>query len=304
VSRSARAAIGVTATELGTFAALGQVTASKTANYAAAAGDTVLADASGGTFTVTLPAAAVGARVAVKKTDASTNSVIVANPDTSVLSQVAEQNQVGQFVSFDGSTWTRLAPAMNSVGPVNLVTQLATDISASSGAPNYALLGENQFSTFGNDLVIVSGGGAADIAIRRRSGGTGVLYIDLPVKLSSGKNLTVQDHSNTVLFTLSESTGLLTVATTGGLSFANTSGPASTIGSNSSTRLDLQGGTGGVRFVDSAFANVNALLADNGDLTVRKGVGFWGHAAVAAQPAAPVTLTDVIAIIRGCGLSA
>lgn len=31
---------------------------------------------------------------------------------------------------------------------------------------------------------------------------------------------------------------------------------------------------------------------------------FWGHPFPPAQPAAPVTLADVIAIIRGCGLSA
>lgn len=35
-----------------------------------------------------------------------------------------------------------------------------------------------------------------------------------------------------------------------------------------------------------------------------RGAGFWGHAAPAAQPAAPVTLGDVIAILQGCGLAA
>lgn len=34
------------------------------------------------------------------------------------------------------------------------------------------------------------------------------------------------------------------------------------------------------------------------------GIGVFGHAAPTSQPAAPVTLADVIAIIRGCGLSA
>ena len=36
---------------------------------------------------------------------------------------------------------------------------------------------------------------------------------------------------------------------------------------------------------------------------VTGGIGLYGHA-IPAQPAAPVTLADVIAIIRGCGLSA
>jgi hypothetical protein len=40
------------------------------------------------------------------------------------------------------------------------------------------------------------------------------------------------------------------------------------------------------------------------DVLMTRGSAFWGHAAVASQPVAPVTLADVIAIIRGCGLSA
>lgn len=46
------------------------------------------------------------------------------------------------------------------------------------------------------------------------------------------------------------------------------------------------------------------ILDPNGNLTNIAGHGVWGHAAPATQPAAPVTLADVIAIIRGCGLSA
>ncbi len=42
----------------------------------------------------------------------------------------------------------------------------------------------------------------------------------------------------------------------------------------------------------------------SGGLVTSKGVGFWAHAAPTSQPAAPVTLADVIAVIRGCGLSA
>jgi hypothetical protein len=45
-------------------------------------------------------------------------------------------------------------------------------------------------------------------------------------------------------------------------------------------------------------------LTQAGDLTVLRGGAFWGHAAVASQPVAPTLLADVIAIIRGCGLSA
>jgi hypothetical protein len=41
-----------------------------------------------------------------------------------------------------------------------------------------------------------------------------------------------------------------------------------------------------------------------GGLSTNKGIGFWGHAVPSAQPAAPVTLADVIAVLRGCGLTA
>lgn len=40
------------------------------------------------------------------------------------------------------------------------------------------------------------------------------------------------------------------------------------------------------------------------DVTMTRQAAFWGHAAVASQPVAPTLLADVIAIIRGCGLSA
>jgi hypothetical protein len=54
-------------------------------------------------------------------------------------------------------------------------------------------------------------------------------------------------------------------------------------------------------YFDGTNLSVGAGL---GGLLLPAGGAFWGHAAVGAQPAAPVTLADVIAIIRGCGLSA
>lgn len=58
-------------------------------------------------------------------------------------------------------------------------------------------------------------------------------------------------------------------------------------------------GLGGTRWAN-LFAAALTSAKFQSDAT---GVGFYGHATV-AQPAAPVTLADVIAIIRGCGLSA
>ncbi len=56
-------------------------------------------------------------------------------------------------------------------------------------------------------------------------------------------------------------------------------------------------------FVAASFAPI-ASPSFTGNALVAGGIGVWGHAAPGAQPAAPVTLGDVIAIIRGCGLSA
>jgi hypothetical protein len=65
--------------------------------------------------------------------------------------------------------------------------------------------------------------------------------------------------------------------------------------SSSGTAFEVFNETSGFHLLD---------LSTVGDFQVRRGGAFWGHAVVGAQPAAPVTLADVIAIIRGCGLSA
>jgi hypothetical protein len=58
-----------------------------------------------------------------------------------------------------------------------------------------------------------------------------------------------------------------------------------------------------VRFLGGLTVKAGGA-AITGDVTLTRGASFWGHAAVVAQPAAPTTLADVIAIIRGYGLSA
>jgi len=67
--------------------------------------------------------------------------------------------------------------------------------------------------------------------------------------------------------------------------------------------LRLNGSTSTLEVVNSGNSAIIASLTDAGALTVAGGVGFYNHA-VPTQPAAPVTLADVIAVIRGCGLSA
>lgn len=73
------------------------VTAVKTADYTAVAGDYVLMDASGAARTVTLPAAVVGATIAVKKTDTSANTVSIAPNGTDTFQGGATTNPVLQL---------------------------------------------------------------------------------------------------------------------------------------------------------------------------------------------------------------
>jgi Right handed beta helix region len=72
---------------------------------------------------------------------------------------------------------------------------------------------------------------------------------------------------------------------------------------NGTLRASINGCTS--KFVVSAQGGADVLtVANAGDVSMLRGGAFWGHAVVGAQPVAPVTLADVIAIIRGCGLSA
>lgn len=60
-------------------------TASVTSNHTASPQEIVLADASGGALTVTLPAPEAAACVTVKKTDSSGNAVTVARPGSQTI---------------------------------------------------------------------------------------------------------------------------------------------------------------------------------------------------------------------------
>lgn len=81
---------------------------SKTTTYTAASGELVLADASGGAFTVTLPAVASGATCTVKKTDSSINAVTV-SPASGTIDGAATVRLTAQNASFDlmsdGTNW-------------------------------------------------------------------------------------------------------------------------------------------------------------------------------------------------------
>lgn len=84
-------------------------TTSKTTTYTAAVGDMVLANTSGGGFTVTLPSAAASTNrsVRVKKTSADANTIVVASADN--IDGAASQSWTSQYTEIevisDGSTW-------------------------------------------------------------------------------------------------------------------------------------------------------------------------------------------------------
>jgi len=80
----------------------------QTADYTASDGDVVLADASGGAITITLPSPSTNAWVQVKKTDSSTNAVTVDgggnNIDGASSFDITTQYESYTMVS-DGSNW-------------------------------------------------------------------------------------------------------------------------------------------------------------------------------------------------------
>jgi len=81
---------------------------SQSADYTASDGDIVLADASGGAITITMPSPSAGAWVEVKKTDSSTNAVTVDGGGNNI-DGVASFDITTQYESYtvvsDGSDW-------------------------------------------------------------------------------------------------------------------------------------------------------------------------------------------------------
>lgn len=77
----------------------GHDVAVQTGNYTAAENDIVLADASGGPLTVTLPAPDEAIMVTVKKIDSSANAVTIATPGSETIDGDSERTVSAQYVS-------------------------------------------------------------------------------------------------------------------------------------------------------------------------------------------------------------
>lgn len=102
---------GTWATPAGGGGGGGMTAVAQTGNYSAAAGDFVIGNAVSGGFTVTLPAAANGAQVSVKKVDSSVNGILVVPQSGQIDDQnsvvVNSQWQSQDFFS-DGTKWYRV----------------------------------------------------------------------------------------------------------------------------------------------------------------------------------------------------
>jgi hypothetical protein len=101
----------------------------KTANYTAAVGEGVLADTSGGSFTVTLPASpTLGAQVLIADAGGvwGTNNLTVGR-NGSTISNLAENlvcniNGVSVQFIYDGTTWEVFAQIGGNGGPAGINT--------------------------------------------------------------------------------------------------------------------------------------------------------------------------------------
>ena len=170
------------------------------------------------------------------------------------------------------------------------VNTSATSTTSASGAT----------ATIGTDSVEVWAGGAGSEAKQLALGAVGAAA-------QAGLVFGAQEDTN--LYRLSQST-----LQTDGKFFAT---------GNIRTSQTFQGNHGarGDAYLDAAGTAGEIFLRQNGVVLVQitdstlnlgagifinapKGVGFWGVKAPASQPRVPVTLADVIAVIRGCGLSA
>lgn len=80
-----------------------------TSDYTASASDFILADASAGNITITLPAPVDGAKVAVKKIDSSANTIIINPHGTETIDGSTSLTLSTQYESYylcsDGNNW-------------------------------------------------------------------------------------------------------------------------------------------------------------------------------------------------------
>lgn len=75
-----------------------------TSDYTASDGEIVLADASGGAVTVTLPSPSEALLTTVKKIDSSTNTVTVATPSTETIDGASSESLSSQWEAIESTS--------------------------------------------------------------------------------------------------------------------------------------------------------------------------------------------------------
>lgn len=211
----------------------------KTANYTASDKDGIIADTSGGAFTITLPSSpAAGAQVViVDGSDFSTNNLTVGRNGSTIESTAEDLilDITGVSVTFiySGTTW-----------------QVYTQVGASAASPTYKIVSTTYTAAARDNLVANTSGGS--------------FTITLPASPSLGDEITIADGA-------SFSTNPLTVARNGstieGLAenmVLDVSGIRTNfVYSGGTWQIFTQVGLGGLAYVDVANTANTASTANN-----------------------------------------
>jgi hypothetical protein len=145
----------------GSGSGLPSTVVNKTAAYTAAAGDFVQADVTSAGFTVTLPAApAVGALVAVKKVDASANTLTIVPAGTGNIdgdpTATTTTKMAGAIFEHVGSDAWRIVASMTTTGPAG-----PTGASGPAGPAASVTVGTTTTLPAGSSAVVTNSGTSA-----------------------------------------------------------------------------------------------------------------------------------------------
>jgi hypothetical protein len=172
----------------------------KTANYTATAGQIVRCDASGGTFTVTLPnAPSDGVRVIVKKIDTSGNGVTITCAGSDVLNVSGGSTSTALCCAFQSLTFQYVASGAIWVivaadsGRTNwMLPAISTQLSAGTVAtgPSIPVAGYSISSSYdmelSGDIDTTAGGG--NFSIKLQVNGTQIVSVPIVVSQTAATN--------------------------------------------------------------------------------------------------------------------
>lgn len=167
-------------------------TSTKTGNYTASAGELVICDASGGSFTVTLPAASASVSVAVRKADSSSNAVVVAAAGSDTIGVVSTTTsfpimlpgQVWEAVAISGAWVMTSSPTQDAWLGIAATTVLPGVVSVLTATATYFNRVTRGFARLATKVGFVVGtpSGNVSVGVYRNSGvGTAAVPSGAPV---------------------------------------------------------------------------------------------------------------------------